>query len=93
MAEEAARLRAALLALVNAEEAWRDALNGNGHDPEPHDQLLHEPSNGVIEAFDLVGDCAACGGAQYGADHERSLAFGDAREALGMERRAWEARP
>lgn len=93
LAAEVRRLRAALLALVDAEEAVRAAHNGLGHAPNPHDRMLHEPSGGDVQVFDLVGDCAACGGAQYGADHEKNYAVGDAREALGMDRRPWEVRP
>lgn len=88
-------LREAAQALVDADEASRDAANGIGH-PGPHDREIHmDPCTnmpGIEHVYDLVGDCAQCGGAQYGTGDARNLALGDLRAALGMERRPWEER-
>jgi hypothetical protein len=88
-------LRAAAEGVVLAQEHLRDAINGVAHDG-PHDKMLHfEPCTnlpGVEHVYDLTGDCAQCGGDQYGAEDAYNLALGDLREALGHERRAWEQR-
>lgn len=82
------------LAVVLAQEKVRDSINGGGHPGADHDAWLREPRdpNAAVHIYDTVGDCAACGGSQYGAEYELNIAFGDLREALGMERRAWEER-
>ena len=73
----------------------RDAINGATHPGEPHDKVLHfDPCTnqpGVAHVYDLVGDCAACGGAQYGADDLQNAAEGDLRAALGLERYGWQS--
>jgi len=80
--------------VLAALEHKRDAINGNTHPGEPHDNVLHfEPCTnlpGVAHAYDLVGDCARCGGAQYGADDLENAAWGDLRAALGLPRYQWQ---
>jgi hypothetical protein len=86
-------LRQAALAVVEAHEAVRDALNGMGHDGEPHDDALAPERDPRAEFYiiDQVGDCAACGGARYGAEMTENAAFGQLRAALGLEVRPWES--
>ena len=88
-----ALLREAAERVIVAADACRDAINGLGHPGEKHDRYIHfGPSPGGIEIFDQVGDCAACGGAQYGTEDTLSEAYGDLRAALGQERKPWEVR-
>lgn len=86
-------LRDAALALVDAEEALRDAINGQGHLGENHDDWLapggHPMGDGVV-MHDIVGDCSACGGAQYGAEDNKTRAYARLRVALGLPLRPWE---
>lgn len=91
---EALTLEGAAREVVAAVEAQRDAINGIGHPGREHDTVLREPRDpdASVHIYDTVGDCAACGGAQYGSDDRMNLAMGDLREALGMERRPWETR-
>lgn len=81
------RVRAAAVAVVEAHEAVRDALNGEGHPDEPHDEVLHIPGSPV---YGPSIDCASCGDASYGAEDDEHRAFGWLRSALGMEVRPWE---
>jgi hypothetical protein len=75
----------ALKALVAAQEKYRDARNGLGHDGEKHDKALWPgPLPGGGKLYDLVGDCAACGGAQYVAEDSLHVAFVAAKIALGL---------
>lgn len=76
--------------VIRAVDANRDARNGAGHPGEPHDWDLWESMGGEVEVYNTVGDCAACGGAQYGTDDEMNGAIGDLRAALDMERLPWE---
>lgn len=76
--------------VVLASEAVRDACNGYGHSGRDHDRMLHFASDGPVQIYDQVGDCAGCGGAEYGAEDTLNAAMGDLREALGMKRRPWE---
>jgi hypothetical protein len=85
-----ASLEVAATEVLRAADALRDARNGEGHPGEPHDKLLHMQPFGEVEVFDLVDDCSACGGAQYGTEYELYRAYGDLREALGQPRMAWE---
>jgi hypothetical protein len=89
------RLRQAAQAVLDAQDAYRDALNGGGHDG-PHDTALHiDPCTdlpGVEHIYDLTGDCSKCGGAQYGTEDDLAGAYGDLREALGQPRLTWERR-
>lgn len=88
----AERLREAALEVVRAQEAVRQAINGFGHEGEEHDQVLH--FHGLCtpeyEVLDSVGDCAACGGAQYGTEDDLNRAYGRLRAALSLEVRPWE---
>jgi hypothetical protein len=84
------KLKAAAEAVLRAADGYRDALNGLGHEGEPHDRMLHHGIGSDIEVFSTVDDCAACGGAQYGTDDALTAAYGDLREALGQERLPWE---
>ena len=88
-------LRAAAMEVVRAHEAVRNALNGFGHPDEPHDSVLgdlYRRGTDEVQIIDQVGDCAACGGAQYGAEDAENAAFGWLREELGLEIRSWEQR-
>lgn len=85
-------LRAAATEVLRAADAYRDTLNGLGHPGEPHDRVLHAAMARGVEVFDLVGDCSACGGRQYGTEYELQGAYGGLREALGQPRLPWEER-
>jgi hypothetical protein len=93
---EIARLRAALdglvaaaTAVVSTTDEYRDAVNGVGHEGEPHDQLLCAPGEVWHEQ---TGHCALCGGKQYGTEDSLDKAMGDLRAALGMTKKPWETR-
>lgn len=78
-------------ALLRAEDAVRDAINGLGHPGTLHDDALWMgPTISGVSIRDAVADCAACGGAQYGADEERNIALGNLRVALGRKPLPWE---
>ena len=83
-------LETAAKAVLRAADACRDAINGQGHDGEPHDWMLWHPSGGDMEIYSQVDDCAACGGAQYGTEDDLNAAHGDLREAVGEPREWWE---
>ncbi len=83
-------LYAAARAVLRAADAYRDAINGHGHPGEPHDQMLWHRLPGGVQIYSPVGDCAHCGGAQYGAEDTLTQAYGDLREAVGEPRRPWE---
>jgi len=83
-------LETAAKAVLRAVDAYRDAINGQGHPGEPHDRDLWHSSGGYVEIYSPVGDCAACGGAQYGTEDDLSQAYGDLRAALGEPRKPWE---
>jgi hypothetical protein len=88
-----AKLRAAAIEVLRATDAYRDAVNGVGHKGEPHDRMLHfDPctADPTVHLYDLSGDCANCGGAQYGTEDELHRAIGDLREAVGQDRYPWE---
>jgi hypothetical protein len=80
------RLRTAALALVRAMDAHVDALNGQGHPGEPHDDALY--FGGIVR--DMIGDCAACGGAQYSAEDAEQRAAVAVKLALGEPLRPYE---
>jgi hypothetical protein len=82
-------LRRAALAVIEATDKLRDAMNGQGHAGEEHDEMFHMPPVNGFEIFSSE-DCCACAGAQYGCDIALSTAIGDLRVALGQERRPWE---
>lgn len=85
-------IRDAALAVVEAHEAVRDAINGQGHPGEDHDDelgaILYD--DGEVQVHSTVDGCARCGGAQYGSEFAENAAFGRLRAALGMEVRPWE---
>ena len=83
-------LEAAAKAVLRAVDAYRDALNGRGHEGEPHDRLLWQRRPGDVQIYSPDSDCAACGGAQYGTEDDLNVAYGDLREALGEPRELWE---
>lgn len=86
-------LRCAAQAVLNAQAAYRDALNGIGHEGEPHDRSIHmDPctSDRGVHVYSPSNDCAACGGAEYGTEDSLTHAYGDLRVALGGERLPWE---
>ena len=83
-------LEAAAKAVLRAADAYRDAINGQGHPGEPHDRFLWSRLPGDMQIYSPVGDCAACGGAQYGAEDALDVAYGALREALGEPRLPWE---
>lgn len=83
-------IRIAGQAVLDAADAYRDALNGCGHPGEKHDDWLGHSSVNGISVRDTVADCSACGGAQYGADDALTAAYGNLRAALGHERLPWE---
>jgi hypothetical protein len=85
-------LRTAALAVIEATDKLRDAMNGQGHPGEAHDQMFHQPpaAGDSFEIFSDSTDCCACAGAQYGCDITLSDAIGDLRAALGQERKPWE---
>lgn len=68
-------------ALIRAEDAVRDSINGQGHPGRPHDDALY--MGGPIR--DTFGDCATCGGAQYGAEDTKNTAVANLRVLLGHE--------
>ena len=80
--------------VLAAIEHKRDTINGQGHPGEPHDRVLAHPYSSVlgpeVAVYETVGDCAKCGGAQYGADDLENAAWGDLREALGLRRYQWQ---
>ena len=80
-------LRTAAANVLRLEDAHRDAVNGQGHPGEDHDDVLGDRLGTVSS---LVGDCAGCAAAQYGIEDEQNRAWGDLREALGQERKPWE---
>lgn len=86
-------LLASARAVLRAVDAHRDAVNGLAHPDEPHDRWLWQPSAGDVQIYSSVGDCAACGGAQYGTEDDLNMAHGDLREAVGETRLPWEVRP
>lgn len=85
-------LRDAALSLVRAYDANVDAINGLGHVGEDHDKWLHfgPVSPDGVEIFDTVGDCAACGGAQYGSEDAVQHAIVAVKLALGEPLRPYE---
>lgn len=87
---DAMNIEAAARAVLRAVDARRDALNGLGHPGEDHDRMLWHPSGGDYAIYSTVGDCAACGGADYGTDDALNVAYGDLREAVGEQRLPWE---
>ena len=91
----APNLRKAAENVLRAVDTYRDAVNGEGHGDEDHDRYLHmDPCTslrGVQHVYDPVGDCSACGGAQYGTDAELQHAYGALRVAVGQKPKPWEA--
>lgn len=87
------KLREAAMRLVEAQELNRDAINGMGHEGEPHDKVLHPdpPPGADFDVFDITGDCSACGGAQYGTEDALTAAYAQLRFVLGLPLRPWEA--
>lgn len=85
-------LRTAALSLVRAYDANVDAINGLGHPGEDHDTFLREPRNpnAAFHIYDIVSDCAACGGAQYGSEDEVQRAIVAVKMALGEQLRTYE---
>lgn len=83
-------LRTAAKDVLRAVDAHREAVNGQGHPDEPHDRMLWHPLPGDIQIYSAVGDCAMCGGAQYGTEDSLNEAYGDLREALDEPRLPWE---
>ena len=84
--EDAAR------AVLDAADALRDAINGQGHPGEEHNRDLWQPLPGDMQIYSPVGDCSACGGAEYQAEDALAVAYGDLRAALGRPRLPWEVR-
>ena len=83
-------LETAARAVLRAADALRDAINGKGHPGDPHDRDLWRRLPGDVQIYSPVGDCAHCGGAQYGAEGTLTQAYGDLRAALGEARLPWE---
>lgn len=87
-------LHDAALSLVRAYDAYNDALNGLGHPGEAHDRVLHfEPCTnlpGVAHVYSDSSDCAACGGAQYGSEHDVQVAVVALKLALAEPLRPYE---
>lgn len=85
-------LERAAQAVLDATDALRDAINGIGHQGRSHDDVLAPPRDPRAEfaIIDTVGDCSACGGAQYGCEDTLNAAIGNLRVALGHERLPWE---
>lgn len=81
----AVTLEKAALAVLLAEDAVRDAMNGYGHPGEEHDHVLGDLDGDRHPVCSTVDDCAACGGAQYGAEDARNIATAALRVALGRE--------
>lgn len=86
-------LREAAVAVVEAHEAVRSAINGDGHPGQEHDDVLGSIlyDDGEVQVHSTVDGCAACGGAQYGSEIEEHAAFGRLRAALGLDVRPWES--
>ena len=74
----------ALAGLLRARQAYIDAVNGKGHPGEEHDEALVHASDKDAEwrVIDVVGDCAGCGGAQYGTEDEMNHFYDEAEAAL-----------
>lgn len=84
--EQIERLRAVITAAIRAKEAYRDAINGLGHPGEPHNRDLWHSMGGDMEIYSPVGDCSACGGAQYGCEDGVEVAFDALYDAVGLPR-------
>ena len=80
-------LVAASKAVIEADDRYGDAMNGLGHPGTPHDRALRNEFDALP---DVIGDCAACGGAQYGTEDERLRAHVRLRLALGLPLRKWQ---
>lgn len=100
-AEARAPLDVAARAVLRATDACRDALNGQAHEG-PHDRDVHiEPccagaaiDPGSVHVYDTTGDCAQCGGAQYGTEDTLQQAVVDLRLVLGeplLPHESWRA--
>ena len=74
-------------AVIEADDRYRDAKNGLGHPGTPHDRDLRDPGGSF---YDPIGDCAACGGAQYGTDDEQQRAHVRLRLSLGLPLQGWQ---
>lgn len=87
-------IRKAAEEVLRCVDAYRDAQNGLGHEGTPHDRDIHiDPCTNlsyVEHIYDITGDCAGCGGAQYGTEYQLQQAYGQLRRALGQEPMAWE---
>jgi hypothetical protein len=86
-------LRDAALEVLRATDAYRDALNGQGH-AGPHDRYIHfDPCTdlpGVEHVYDITGDCSACGGSQYGTEDDLQRAIVRLRLVVGEPLQPWE---
>ncbi len=80
-------IKEAVVGMLRAIDANREAVNGHGHPDEGHDVILREPGQPFTSTST---DCAACGGAEYSTEDELHHATGDLREAVGEERKPWE---
>lgn len=86
-----AALHEAAVAVLAATDALRDAGNGHGHPGEAHDHVLGDLLSRPHRVCDPIADCAACGGAEYGAEDHLHRAIGRLRLAVGQEPKPWEA--
>jgi hypothetical protein len=88
------RIKEAAIGVLRAADAYRDAMNGAGHEGEPHNRDFWPgplPNSGKL--YDMSGDCSACAGAQYGTEITLSDSYGNLRVALGQPRKPWESEP
>jgi hypothetical protein len=89
----AQELLEAATAVVNAHEAVRNAINGDGHPDEDHDDVLGDIlyADDEVVVRSTIDGCSMCAGRQYGAEIEENEAFGRLRAELGLEVRPWES--
>ena len=83
----------AAMHLVIAYDRNLDAINGQGHPGEPHDQAIHiDPCTGDpdVHMYSNSTDCAACGAAEYETDDDVQQAVVDVKVALGLSLRTYE---
>lgn len=70
--------------VLRTTDAYRDAQNGMAHPAEKHDRDLRRLVGAPdFEVYDLIGDCSACAGSQYGTEFELQQAIVGLRLALG----------
>ena len=88
--QQAKGLRERIKDITNAADAYVDAVNGRGHEGTKHDRDLWHPMPGDVQVYSTVGDCAGCGGAQYGTEYELQVAYVAGKLVAGLPLRPYE---